>query len=153
MTSLFLTELHPLLAVLNLAQKPLNSPVPSYLTWRDNGILLRDQERQMTTNQDIIMYQPTMWWGGWPVRLQTSLGAMFFSETVLQDMDLFQKTQRCFLYTTTHLATQTWEKLKKKIDLTLSWLVKRAQICQAVWQSLALGYKAPPGSSGNSVLG
>lgn len=61
------------------------------------------------------MYQPTMWWQGWPVRLQTSLGAMFFSETVLQDMDLFQQTQRCFLYTTTHLATQTSDKQKKRL--------------------------------------
>lgn len=59
----------------------------------------------MTTNQDIIMYQPTMRWEGWPIRLQTSPGALFFNESVLQDMDLFQQTQRCFLYSSTHLAT------------------------------------------------
>lgn len=59
------------------------------------------------------MYQPTMWWEGCPVRLHTSLGAMFFSKSVLQDMDLFQQTQRCFLYSTTHLATQTSDNQKK----------------------------------------
>lgn len=70
----------------------------------------------MTTNQDIIVCQV----GRMPVILQTSLGAMFFSQSVLQDMDLFQQTQRGFLYTTTHLATQTSDEQNKRIDLTLS---------------------------------
>lgn len=61
------------------------------------------------------MYQPTMWWEGWPIRLQTSLGDMFFRETVLRDIDLFEQTLSCFLYTTTHLVTQPPDKQKKRL--------------------------------------
>lgn len=74
----------------------------------------------MTTNQNIIMYQPTMWWEGWPIRLQTSLEAMFFSKPVLQDMDIFQQTQRCNHTSCNPDFRQTNKKKKKKIDLSLT---------------------------------
>lgn len=66
----------------------------------------------MTTNQDIIMYQPTVWWEGWPVRLQTSLGATFFSESVTGYGPI--STNRGVLCTSSHILQPRLQTNKKR---------------------------------------